>query len=102
MAFLRRSEKDEVSLAFLQIYAPGMSDPTARLEPLDLTREERRAFMRDLFPAFPTRRVARNSELKFARCTYITKDESYWSPLYAECKRLSHAFSKPLNATAAI
>lgn len=86
-AFVRRTEKDEVSLEYLQLHSNDSKKPIARFEPIELSKDDRKTFFRDYYPSIHTRRPLRMSEIRVARCTQVTDEESYWHAFFEECKK---------------
>ena len=82
LQFARRSEKEEIHLKSLSLYCTEANGKAAVFEPAELDKQELRSMVRDSMRMMRDRRPAKLSELRAARCTWLTENQELWSRHY--------------------
>lgn len=96
VAFARPSEEVEIQLKSLTLHSETFGK-IASFEPIELPASELRQVVRDSLPMMRSRRPMRNSEVRAARCTWLTEDTAFWSDIYARTKRRADKIADELR-----
>ncbi len=89
IAFARPSEDAEIELHGLTLHAWASSGRAAEFKPAGLTPGQYRPFVNEPVAMLRSRRPIRASEVRAARCTWLTADRDFWSDIYTRSKRRS-------------
>lgn len=95
--FARPSEEDEVQLRTIELYSSPWPEPVARFQPTDLPKEELREIMRDSPMMIRTRHPLRASEVRAAKCSWITENPDFWRRYYDRTKRRAGEYVQELQ-----
>ncbi|MEZ5941142.1 MAG: DUF3696 domain-containing protein [Planctomycetaceae bacterium] len=79
LQFARRSEKEEIHFKSLILHCSDANGKAAVFEPAELDKEELRSLVRDSMRMMRDRRPAKISELRAARCTWLTENRELWA-----------------------
>ena len=87
VTFARPSEDAEIELRSLTLHGSAASGRAAEFRPTQLEPGPYRPFAHE--PSVMTRshRSIRASDMKAARCTWLTAERDFWSDIYARSKR---------------
>ncbi len=89
IAFARPSEDAEIELHGLTLHAWASSGRAAEFKPAGLKPGQYRPFVNEPVAMLRSRRPIRTSEVRAARCTWLTADRDFWSDIYTRSKRRS-------------
>lgn len=87
VVFARPSEDAEIELRGLMLHASAASGRAAEFKPTELEHGQYRPFVREAATMARSHRPVRASEVKAARCTWLTGDRDFWSDIYARSNR---------------
>lgn len=88
-AFARPSEDAEIEIRRLTLHSSGASGRAAEFKPVELQPGQYRAFVHDPAAMLRARRPIGASDVRPARCTWLTDEREFWSDIYARSKRRS-------------
>ena len=77
--FTRRSEKEEIHLKSLSLFRSDAKGKAATFEPTTITKDELRTIVRDSVRFMRERRPAKLSELRVAKCAWLTENQDLWN-----------------------
>ena len=97
LAVSRPSEDAEIQLKTLSLYGSAASGRVAEFTPIDLTPGQFGPYVPDSLAAIRSRRPIRTSEVRFARCSWLTDDKGFWADIYARSKRRSETIVDELR-----
>src|SRR6266567_105035 len=94
LSFHRPSLNEEVHLHSIKIYLPSELEPLAEFKSTDMSDKIRQDLLR-----FARRdRKPRNTKMKAAKCTFITKNPTYWISSYDQTIKTKKDILEILNA----
>ena len=96
-AFARPSEDAEIELRGLTLHTSASSGRAAEFKPAGLMPGQYRPFVSEPVAMLRSRRPIRPSDLRAARCTWLTADQDVWSDIYARSKRRSEKIVEELR-----
>lgn len=88
-AFARPSEDSEIELRGLTFHSSALSERVAEFSPVEITPGQYRPFVHEPAAVSRSRQPMQASELRAARCSWLTDDRDFWSEIYARSKRRS-------------
>ena len=96
-AFARPSEDAEIELRGLTLHTSASSGRAVEFKPAGLTPGQFRPLVNEPVAMLRSRRPIRASEVRAARCTWLTADRDFWSDIYARSKRRSEKIVEELR-----
>jgi len=93
----RPSEDDEVQLQSLTLHSSAATGKVADFQPIDLPPDQLRRMARESHAMLRSHRVARPSEVRAAKCSFLTSDASFWSDIFERTKRRAEQIAEELG-----
>ena len=93
----RPSEDDEVQLESLTLHSSAAAGRVAEFRPIDLPLDQLRKMSRDSQAMLRSHRITRPSEIRAARCSFLTSDTLFWAEIFERTKRRSKRIAEELG-----
>ena len=97
VGFSRRSEDHEIQLKEVTLFSSAASGKVAAFQPVVLPPDQLRKMARDSQAMLRAHRTPRLSEVRAAKCTFLTSDNLFWSEIFERTKRRAEKIADELR-----